>query len=538
MISLSDIRKKQINNTYHVVKPINKNNTLKDISFNFTNNNIIIAPLNSDIDFSTISLASTKDHVGLRSLQKKNKGIPKKWTWKNCPNITPVQKQNKCGSCWAFASAGCVSDTFVIGFKNKIHFNPLISPTYIMINFPQKGCNGGNPAAVLEENIQCFLSESCVDYSWCDQNKYCSSKKDIKYVENSNGLKVPLGDYLNDIIPGPAGACYTKGKHNLFCVNNSCLWGFHLDNDFKSDVSKKINANNITEKEWKNVYEDLFKMHLLNKGTAVTGILIFNNFLSGSWSIPNSYTKGIYFENFDYSKDMKEMEMGKILTIPFFSKDQTSPKKLLGAHAVVIVGWGEETIPFDPQTGKKKKTKVSYWEVRNSWGKDWGGYDGYFKIATYPFNKFCQAEAIRNFVGSKGEKYNTGGMITIEATGGGGDIPENDNEELAKINLEILSYNLPPKLNHKDSFYDPNNNRSDMKNFMKNKKCIPSKVYSGTVEPSPLVEPSRSVEPTPSSSSLSQKNNLLCIRFIVSITVLTIFILLLLYLCIYVFMYL
>jgi hypothetical protein len=46
--------------------------------------------------------------------------------------------------------------------------------------------------------------------------------------------------------------------------------------------------------------------------------------------------------------------------------------QILGAHAVVVVGWGSGDAG--------KYGKVNYWIVRNSWGEDWNE-GGYFRIA-------------------------------------------------------------------------------------------------------------------------------------------------------------
>lgn len=48
-------------------------------------------------------------------------------------------------------------------------------------------------------------------------------------------------------------------------------------------------------------------------------------------------------------------------------------------HAVLLVGWGEMLVNG---TGahKNHSTLVPYWKVKNSWGKDWAAYGGYFYI--------------------------------------------------------------------------------------------------------------------------------------------------------------
>ena len=39
-------------------------------------------------------------------------------------------------------------------------------------------------------------------------------------------------------------------------------------------------------------------------------------------------------------------------------------------HAIVCIGWGEETV---------KEDTVKYWILKNSWGEKWGE-NGYFKL--------------------------------------------------------------------------------------------------------------------------------------------------------------
>jgi cathepsin B len=77
--------------------------------------------------------------------------------------------------------------------------------------------------------------------------------------------------------------------------------------------------------------EDM-KKNILEKGPIETGFMVYEDFIS--------YKGGVY---------------------------QRTSDKLLGGHAVKIVGWGH-------------MQGIPYWIVANSWGADWGE-NGYFRIA-------------------------------------------------------------------------------------------------------------------------------------------------------------
>ena len=87
------------------------------------------------------------------------------------------------------------------------------------------------------------------------------------------------------------------------------------------------------------------KREIFERGPIATSMLVFKDLLE--------YQNGIY----NYIEDEEGFD-------------------LVGSHAVLLVGWGEQSIEF--HEGKEEES-VEYWVVKNSWGDDWG-MKGYFKI--------------------------------------------------------------------------------------------------------------------------------------------------------------
>ena len=79
------------------------------------------------------------------------------------------------------------------------------------------------------------------------------------------------------------------------------------------------------------------------------------------------YTEGPIVTSMLVFKDLIEYKSGVYHHVESSEDDGFD---LIGSHAVLLVGWGQV---------ETEEAVVEYWEVKNSWGADWG-MDGYFRI--------------------------------------------------------------------------------------------------------------------------------------------------------------
>ncbi|MBL4898540.1 MAG: hypothetical protein JKX76_02705 [Colwellia sp.] len=315
--------------------------------------------------------------------------------------------QKNCGSCYAESSLSSIGDSFAINGlsvdTNGSMFTPLLSATYAMSCYVSDSlCNGGNPATLIASGVKAsgtsgFTRETCQDYSWCDNNSECTSGVD------SSGNAVSETS-LNDFVP-TCGCVYDQ-DHDVFYVKNVESIST-TDDDFTTTV----------------------KNHIINNGTVVGGIIIYDNFFPGDYTSTDN-PEGVYFENVDYSSNASDY---------YLSSDPTFE----GSHALCIVGYGiaENTkYKYTDSSGKDVSGvgDVPYWYVRNSWGTGWGE-GGYYKHAMYPYNSISQFDKIVDVKSTDG---------TAEAGG----IVMYDVDYFESINISKAD-NLPSKLDQSDDYY-------------------------------------------------------------------------------------
>ena len=325
-----------------------------------------IPPLNTDIQFvGTIPTFDLAEHPGLADISPE--AIPEEFNWRDehfsdSPEIkkkkrliTPPGNQALCGSCWAIAGAGMVSDNFVV--SGQVDWFPNISTTWSLACYPQNQCKGGNPAKLFQDVAEGgMVSNHCIDYSWCLTNDNCNGKATKHFDHNKAAAQHAVMD-LSALIP--SCGCYDKdAEHYLYMID-------------KHPKSIHIGAPGVTKEN----IAITVKKHVYLNGPALGGFLVFKNFMKGEFAKMNG---GVYLERGIYDQDGVR-----------FSDDQVAAQNYKGAHAVVIVGWGVEKNILVDNGGKR--ADVPYWFVRNSWTTKWGD-GGYFKMAMYPWNKMSQFE--------------------------------------------------------------------------------------------------------------------------------------------------
>lgn len=362
-----------------------------DTTFNKTSSKLI-PPLNTDIRFNRIipeyqmksSKTSFTTHFEL--------DVPDDFSW-HIPLhsdtvdviakkslINPIQNQHMCGSCWAMALASCISDCHVVA--GVVDWMPRIAPTFLMTTVPRsKGneqCNGGNPAyiALALESMR-VADTTCIDYSWCSNEKTCTS------ADAAQHFKGDVGTVLNKNIPKPSNSCYFDGDRYLYTIDRGTEGLFINDNVSHTDFRRII------------------KRHILDYGPPLAGYCVLKNFVTGNFTDPN-VNDGVYFERANYQSHISENE-------PLvFDDGNKSEDNLVGLHAVEIVGWG---IARNIQYDNDSRGDVPYWWAKNSWGSSWGNMKGYFKMAMYPWNRYSQfGKQVRV------KDATVGGMILIKCT--------------------------------------------------------------------------------------------------------------------------
>lgn len=364
--------------------------------------NKIIAPFNTDISDIVNVIPPYSPGFGTAILSAFRQ-LPRTFSWaiptredskdvlNKKRNIHPVFDQSSCGSCWAVTISTVLSDCLVV--SGAVDWCPLISPTFLMMALPitiQKQCLGGSVANTLKylSSSQFPVADSsCIDYSWCDKI-WCSNP-----VFNSTSLgEDNFYSVINKIIPPIVG-----------CYNNVPKWSFKLDKDLSH-----ISILNSEVEQLRSVVQT----HLLDYGPVIGNFVILKNFSDG-----DGFTKfngGIYFDRADYTNYFKT---GKLVFKPIeegmdAKSDTLSSEKMLGSHAVSIVGWGiEKNVQYD----NDKFGDVPYWHVRNSWGDNWGD-NGFFKMAMYPFNWISQFEKPIKINFKNRITTPLGGIILLKAT--------------------------------------------------------------------------------------------------------------------------
>lgn len=399
-------------------------------------NDVIIAPLNTDVRFSNIghykgpgisithssSCETCKDQSHKINYNQGNipEQIHENFSWSITTEedddidvakksiICKVPTQYACGSCWAVCLAGTISDCLVA--SGAANWAPNISSTYIMGVLPtsiHSRCSGGNPSSAAEALIGYdMVDTSCIDYSWCSTDEsLCKSVDSAAHFDAA-----ALSNTLNSRIPQNPTGCYFP---------NIEKWVYNID----SAASLSIDGNLKIDQ-----FRNTVRAHILDYGPVIGGFAVLSNFFKGGHTNP-SLNGGIYFDRADYNN-----YSGGPLS---FYDNLTSQAQ--GLHAVSIVGYGVgKNIQYDTN----KYGDVPYWHCRNSWGTKWGNC-GYFKIAMYPYNMVSQFDhQVYTSIGGP-----IGGVVIVKAT------KKPTKKILSSINQQYFS---SIKRIRKDEYYQGN----------------------------------------------------------------------------------
>jgi len=223
--------------------------------------------------------------------------------WPDCPTLNEIRDQGSCGSCWAFGAVEAMSDRVCIHSNATVHFRFSADDLVSCCHTCGFGCNGGFPGMAWSY----WVRKGIVSGGSYGSSQGCRPYEIAPCEHHVNGTRPPCN--------GEEGKT-PKCVHTCQASYNKA---YKDDKRFgKTSYSVKRNEMDIRREIYTNgpvegaftVYEDLI-----------------------------NYKDGVY---------------------------QHVAGKMLGGHAIRILGWGTEN-------------GTPYWLIANSWNTDWGN-NGFFKI--------------------------------------------------------------------------------------------------------------------------------------------------------------
>ena len=270
--------------------------------------------------------------------------LPKNFSWrdKNSDNVTltGVIDQKQCGNCWAVSTIQSLTDRVSVARARR-------APGFQDIG------NGGV--------LSVAWMTSCNDYCAGDNDK-CSSA--CEGADIGTALKflaldifeggVPYASCVPTMTQQEMEALNQKFSETLRkCQNNTTVAGKECLAAQRSCGACITNGSNVyVRRDSVSKLTDIVaaKQDIFLNGPVTAGFQVFADiFEKGKEFPPFQDTDGVYV---------------------YDGKAESS-----GYHAVSIVGWGEKTIKLNGVP-----TLVPFWEVRNSWGTEWGD-QGFWKHA-------------------------------------------------------------------------------------------------------------------------------------------------------------
>lgn len=223
--------------------------------------------------------------------------------WPNCPTISEVRDQGSCGSCWAFGAVEAMSDRVCIHSNAQTHFRFSADDLVSCCSTCGFGCSGGFPGAAWAY----WVRKGLVSGGPYGSNQGCRPYEISPCEHHVNGTRPP---------------CDGEEGHTPKC-NKKCQTSYNVD--YKTDKHFGKSSYSVNRDE-KKIRAEIFK-----NGPVEGAFTVYEDLIN--------YKEGVY---------------------------QHVTGKMLGGHAIRILGWGTEN-------------GTPYWLIANSWNTDWG-QNGFFKI--------------------------------------------------------------------------------------------------------------------------------------------------------------